>query len=390
MSNAHSNRIAHLMKLSAHLAGFFNQSSYAKRIGDPAIADFVFGNPHEPVIPGLVPALQTHLEPQNKDWFAYKGNEKASRQHVAATLQDWRGIPFEPPDIFLTNGAFAALSVVLTAVADPGDEVIFISPPWFFYETLIAAAGAVPVRVKCDMQTFDLDLEAIEAAITDKTRAVIVNTPNNPTGRIYSPDRLAALAQLLEKATERVGRPIYLMSDEAYSRIVFDGQAFHSPTEFYPRTFLIYTYTKTLLAPGQRIGYIALPPAMPAREQIRPALEVAQYATGYAFPNALMQYALPDIEALSIDVEHYQHKRDLMVPALREMGYEVNSPAGTFYLMVRSPIEDDLAFAERLAAEDVFVLPGAVAEIPGYFRVSLTANEEMIQRALPGFAKAIG
>lgn len=325
-----SNRITHLMGLTEHLDGFFTESAWAQGMHGPNICDFVLGNPHEPIVNGLVNALQTHSEPQNKDWFAYKENETASREHVVATLRVWRGLPFQPEDIFLTNGAFAAISVALTALIDPGDEVIFVSPPWFFYESLIAAAGANPVRVKCDMETFDLDLAAIEAAITARTRAIIINTPNNPTGRIYPPATLEALANNLKHASERIGRPIYLLSDEAYSRIVYKGHDFHSPTAFYPHTLLIYTYTKTLLAPGQRIGYIALAPDMPDKKPLRSALHTAQFVTGFAFPNALMQYALPDIERLSIDVAHYQQKRDRMVTALRDMGYAVNPPEGTF------------------------------------------------------------
>lgn len=152
---------------------------------------------------------------------------------------------------------------------------------------------------------------------------------------------------------------------------------------------MLYTYGKVLLTPGQRIGYIALPPTMPDRELMRNALFVSQLVTGWAFPNALLQYALPDLERVSIDIENLQHKRDWMVGELGEMGYDVHSPEGTFYLLPRSPWADDWAFCELLAGRDIFVLPGTVCEIPGYFRISLTANESMIERALPGFAAAM-
>ena len=197
------------------------------------------------------------------------------------------------------------------------------------------------------------------------------------------------MAGLLTHASARIGHPIYLISDEAYSRIVFDGRAYHSPTAFYPHTFLIYTYGKTLLTPGQRLGYIALPPTMPGREQLRTALFVSQLLTGYAFPNALLQHALSDLEQLSIDVEHLQRKRDRMVAALRDIGYELHVPEGTFYLLPRSPLADDLAFIELLAEQNIFCLPGTVVELPGYFRISLTANDAMIEQALPGFATAL-
>jgi aspartate aminotransferase len=304
-------------------------------------------------------------------------------------LRERRGLAFEADDILLTNGAFAALAVVLGTIINPGDEVIFLSPPWFFYEALIAAAGAQPVRVKIDPTTFDLDLDAIAAAIGPRTRAIIVNSPHNPTGKLYSAATLERLASLLSEASARIGHPIYLLSDEAYSRIVFDGRVYHSPTAFYSNTFLVYTYGKTLLTPGQRLGYVALPPTMPDREQLRTALFVSQLLTGFAFPNALLQHALGDLEQLSIDIPHLQRKRDLLVGALREIGYEVHIPEGTFYLLPRSPLPDDLAFIELLAEQNIFCLPGTVVELPGYIRISLTANDAMIERSLPGFAAAL-
>lgn len=368
---------------------FFVESAWSRRDPkDPRNSDFVFGNPHEPPLPNVVSSFQRWIVPQTNDWYAYKDNEDAPRAAIASSLRTHIGLPFENEDIFLTTGAFTALSVSLAAIADPGDEIVFISPPWFFYEAMIAAQGLHPVRVPLDMTTFDLDIDAIGAALTERTRAVIINSPHNPTGMIYPPTTLERLANLLTRISERKGEPIFILSDESYSRIVFDGQQHHSPTRFYPHTFLIYTYGKTLLIPGQRAGYIALPPTMPQRDIIRSALFAAQLSTGYVFPNALLQYALPELETLSIDVAHLQRKRDWLVAALREIGYDVHVPAATFYLMVRSPWQDDWAFTELLATHHIFCLPGSVAELPGYFRLSLTASDAMIDRALPGFAAA--
>lgn len=383
-----SERITQAMNRLGPVAQFFTASTYAQHAGEPGICDFAVGNPHELALPGFVHALGQYVAPQNNSWFGYKNNEPEARAAVVAGLRERRGLPFEVDDIFLTNGAFAALAVVLGAIVDPGDEVIFLSPPWFFYEALIAAAGARPVRVTINPLTFDPDLAAVEAAIGPRTRAILINSPHNPTGKIYSDTMLKELASLLTQASARIGHPISLISDEAYSRIIFDGRAYHSPTAFYPHTFLIYTYGKTLLTPGQRLGYIALPPTMPEREQLRMALFVSQLLTGYAFPNALLQHALSDLEQLSIDVTHLQRKRDRMVAALRDIGYDLHVPEGTFYLLPRSPLADDLAFIERLAEQNIFCLPGTVVELPGYFRISLTANDAMIEQALPGFATA--
>ncbi len=368
---------------------FFTESSYARKAGMPGVNDFAVGNPHEMPLPGLVNALQRRAVPQDEEWFAYKTSEPRSQEIIAASLREWRGIPFEPADIALTNAGFGALAIGLKAVTNPGDEVIFSRPPWFFYRVLCVEAGLVPVAVDTVPETFDLDLEAIAAAITPRTRVLIVNTPNNPTGRIYPPETLTALARLLEEASRRNGRTIYILSDEPYSRIIFDDHSFHSPTTYYSNTLLAYSYGKVLLAPGQRIGFLALPPTMPDREELRRSIFLVQLAGAHMWPNALLQHALGDLDTLSIDIGHFQRKRDRMVSALREMGYQVHVPEGTFYLLPRSPWPDDVAFADVLGEYDILVLPGSVAEIPGYFRISLTASDAMIERSLPGFAAAI-
>jgi aspartate aminotransferase len=360
------------------------------RSQQPDIANFAVGNPQEMPLPGYVDALSRALEPQDKDWFAYKFSEPRSRAAVARSLTARTGLDWDPDDVFMTNGGFAALAVTFRAILDPGDEVIFLSPPWFFYEVLIRAAGGVPVRVPLDPPAFDLDPQAIEAAITPRTRAVLVNTPHNPSGRVYPSAALAALASTLEAAGRRLGWPIHLVSDEPYNRILFDGRQFHSPAQSYPSTIVTYSYGKTLLAPGMRIGYIAVPPTTPEREELREAIFVSQIASGYAFPNALLQHAIEDLERLSIDVGALERRRDRFVPALRAMGYQTTMPEGTFYVMVQAPSPDDEAFANRLAELGVLVLPGSVVEVPGWFRLSLTASDEMVERALPRFAEARG
>jgi len=384
-----SHRMNRIQETMSSFLAFFNNPLFTQANQDPHACDFMLGNPHEMPMPEYVSALQRWSIPQNKDWFAYKMNEEHPRQVLAENLQRTRGLAFHPEDIFLTTGAFGALAVGLNAILDPGDEVIFISPPWFFYETLIVAAGGTPVRVKIDHQSFDLNLSAIEAAISPVTRAIIINSPNNPTGKIYPKETLEKLANLLTANSHRNERPIILISDESYNRIIFDKQPFYSPANYYPNTFVVYTYGKTLLAPGQRLGYLALAPGMQDVQAMRLAIFTAQFTTAYAIPNALLQHALPDLEKLSIDIAHLQEKRDRLVTGLQDMGYELHSPEGTFYLLPRSPLEDDFAFIRLLADQHVYCLPGTVCEVPGYFRISITANDEMIERGLPGFARAI-
>lgn len=351
--------------------------------------DFTFGNPHQMPDDRYVDTLRNALTPQNDQWFAYQTNGAPAREAVAESLQRLLEVPFQPEDIYLTSGGFAAIALALKTVADPGDEVIYSLPPWFLYEPLVLEAGLVPVKVTINTTTFDLDLDAIEAAITERTRVVIVNTPNNPTGRIYPPELLRRLAELLEAASNRIGRRIYLVSDEPYNRIVFDGLRFHSPVEFYAHTLLAYSYGKTHLSPGMRVGYLAVPPTMPQRNEMRPAINSLQVAMGWIYPSTLLQHALPELEKFSIDINQLQRRRDRMVQELSRMGYRVWPPEGTFYLYIPSPITDDEAFTESLARRNVLVLPGVMFETPGFFRISLTANEDMIERSLPAFEAAI-
>ena len=364
---------------------FVNDAEAGNAALNADASDLQFGNPQEMPLPEIQQALTRWAAPQNKDWFAYKFSDPKAIQVAVQSLRKHIGIEFDPADVSMTTGAFGGLASTLRAVLDPGDEVIYLSPPWFFYVPMVISNGAKAVRVDFEPPAFELPVEAIERAITERTRAIIVNTPHNPSGRVLTPEELQRLAALLNRAP----RPIYLLSDESYNRILYDGRAHHSPVRYYDRSFLIYTYGKTLVAPWQRIGYIAMPPSMPDREELRTALFVAQSITAYAYPNALMQYAMGDLEKASVDVAALQRRRDRIVSALDEMGYETVKPQGTFYVLVRSPLEDDVAFTRLLAQENVFVLPGRLFELPRWFRISLTANDDMVERALPGFERAL-
>ncbi len=383
--SAHSKTVESMLQYLEPVLAHVSDLALERRATQPDACDFRFGNPQEMPLPQIQQALTKWVAPQNKDWFAYKFSEPQAVEVAVESLRGRVGIDFDPRDIAMTTGAFGALASTLRAILDPGDEVIYLSPPWFFYVPMILSCGAHPVRVAFEPPDFALPLEAIAAAVSPRTRAIIVNTPHNPSGRVLTVDELRRLAGVLSAADH----DIYLISDESYCRILFDGREHHSPVRFYDRSFLIYTYGKTLLAPGQRIGYIAMPPTMPEREKLRDALFVAQTALGWTFPNALMQYAMGDLEHATIDVPAMQLRRDRIVEALTEMGYEVVKPEGTFYVMVRSPLADDLAFMNRLAEEKVFVLPGRMFELPGWFRVSLTANESMVDRSLVGFERAL-
>jgi aspartate aminotransferase len=383
-----SEPIQRIAAVFGNVVTYFNRAQEVREARRDRISDFAAGDPQEMQSDAYVDALRKSTVPENPFWFQYRMSEPSAQEVVASSLRDYLGIAFEPEDIAMTNAAIAALAVTFRVLCQPGDEVIIIQPPHFLYEPLIMGAGASAVRVPVVPETFDLDVDAIEAAITPNTRAVVVNTPHNPTGRIFPPEQLERLAAVLTEASER-HQPIYLLSDEAYNRILFDEREFHSPVAFYPRSLLLYSYGKVLLAPGERIGYIAMPPNNPDRELLRIGLIAGQVLSGWAFPNVILQYALGDLEELSVDVKHLQGKRDLMIERLTGMGYELHTPEATFYLMPKSPLEADVAFCDLLMDEDILAMPGKMLEWPGYFRLSLTASDEMIERALPGFERAI-
>ncbi|HEY7600815.1 MAG TPA: aminotransferase class I/II-fold pyridoxal phosphate-dependent enzyme [Candidatus Limnocylindrales bacterium] len=369
----------------------FFSGAYAELAGAPGVANFAVGNPHELALPAYVDALARHLPPQDADWFAYKMSEPNAREVVARSLGELTGLDWDPLDIQMTNGGFAAIAVALRMLLEPGDEAVYLSPPWFFYEQLILAADGLPVRVPLTPPRFELELAKIEAAITPRTRVVMLNSPHNPSGRVYPLADLRRLADLLERAGARIGRPIYLLSDEPYRRILFDDVRFHSPAEAYPHTIVTYSYGKQLLAPGMRIGYLTWPPTLPAaeRERLRDDAFVHQCAAGYLFPNADLQHALADLEPLLIDMSQMQRRRDRMVAELGAMGYQPTTPEGTFYILARSPLPDDEAFCRILNRHRILVLPGTIVELPGWFRISLTASDEMVERGLPGFRAAM-
>lgn len=352
---------------------------------DPDALDLTFGNPHEMALPGLPAALRAHAEPRSVDWFAYKSSERPAQEVVAAALSRELGLAFEPDDVAMTQGAFGAMSLAFALLADAGDEVVIPVPGWFCYEPMLRAADLVPVGAPLDPVSFDLDVDAIARAITPRTRIVVVNSPANPTGRIYPGSAWQALAEVLELASRAHGRRIWLLSDEPYRRIRFDGVDFTSPAGAYPWTLIDYSYGKVLLAPGQRLGYLALSPLIPTAEraELRTALFPLGLAIGWGFPDAVMQYSVPDLEKLSLDMPELTRKRDRMYGALADAGFEVTRPEGTFYLWGRAPGGDAVRFCTALEARGVYVMPGTLFAQPRHFRISLTATMEMIDRAVP-------
>lgn len=359
---------------------------------DPDALDFTFGNPHELALPGLTDAIRAQVEPQTVEWFAYKTSEPEAQRTVADGLRSELGLPFEPEDIAMTQGAFGAISLALALLTDAGDEVVIPVPGWFCYEPMLYAADLVPVRAALEPESFDLDVDAIAGAISARTRVVIVNSPANPTGRVYSDETWRRLADVLESASKEHGRRIWLLSDEPYRRIRFDGIGFPSPALAYPWTLIDYSWGKVLLAPGQRLGYLALSPLIPKaeRDELRAATFPLGLAIGWGFPDAVMQYAVPALEDVSIDMAELTRKRDRLYDALVGAGVEVTRPEGTFYLWGKAPGGDAQAFCDALAERGVHLMPGTLFDQPHHFRISLTATMDSIERAIPPLVEVAG
>jgi aspartate aminotransferase len=276
---------------------------------------------------------------------------------------------------------------MMKLLANPGEEIIYSVPSWFCYAPMAHLHGLKPVVVPMTT-SFGLDLDALVGAINERTRILVVNSPHNPSGSIASTAELTELGARLEAINQRRQRPVWLLSDEAYREIIYSDGLFEPPVRHVRRSVICYSYGKRLLTPGQRIGYFAVSPFAPERDAVRDAMFFAQMATGWNFPSALMQYALPDLEKLVIDLNALERRRDRLCDGLEAVGYQVTRPKGAFYVLVRTPGSED-AFCEWLARRDVFVMPGSLCGIPDYVRLSLTASDDMVELALPKFNEAL-
>ena len=369
------------------------------------LCDFVYGNPREMALPQLLSTYHKYVEPLNIDWYAYcnaaNNNTRPSRDIVALNLSKrFAPIVFDSEDVYLVTGNVGGIYTCLSMLLNKDDEVIFPIPGWPFYEPMILGCQGTSIEVNINPNTFDLDLDAIRSKINNKTKILIINTPNNPTGIIYSRSILQSLSTLLlneydkrREEDDQHAQPIWIISDEAYNRILFDNNEFISPAQVYPYTFICYTYAKTLLNPGTRLGYVALSDQMPLEYRLifRKHLPLTQVANGFMLPDCVTQYMIQDIETLSIsiDMQCMQKKLDKVLNILSSIGYQVPlKPQGTFYILVVSPLKDDQEFCRLLSKYNVLCLPGSVCSIPGYFRICLTATEDMVDKSQYGFEQA--
>ena len=310
-----------------------------------------------------------------------------TRQAVAETLAQETGLPFSLSEVVMACGAAGAANVVLRTILNPGDEVIILAPYFVEYVYYIDNHNGVPVIVSTG-QDFQLDLPAIEAAITSQTRGIIVNSPNNPSGAVYSGEQLEVLAQLLRRKQEEHGSEIFLLSDEPYRRLIYDDLVYPQVFPHYENTIVVNSHAKDLGLPGERIGYIAVHPAYPQRQELVDGLIFCTRTLGFVNAPALMQHVIQSLQGISVDVADYQRKRDYLYSQLTEMGYSVVKPQGAFYLFPRSLLEDDGAFVDALQEWNVLTVPGKGFGTPGHFRISYCVEDWVLEGAMKGFAAA--
>jgi len=311
-----------------------------------------------------------------------------TRQAVADTLSAETGLDFSGGDVIMTCGAAAAANVVLKTILNEGDEVIILAPYFFEYLYYIDNHGGVAVVAACDDQ-FQPDLAKIEAVVTEKTRAILINSPNNPSGAVYSEERLTGLAALLERKQAEHGTEIFIISDEPYRRIIFDGISFPQVLPQYDNSVVVTSHAKDLALPGERIGYIAVNPNYADKEELSAGLSFCNRTLGFVNAPALMQHIVRNLQGVSVDAGYYEKKRDYLCRHLGELGYDVFRPQGAFYLFPRAPIEDDVAFCKTLLNSNVLVVPGTGFGTSGYFRISYCVEDWVLEGAVKGFAAAI-
>jgi len=387
------------MAIAKKINGFMTQSSFIRKMfeegvrlkqkhGAENVFDFSLGNPNvDP--PEAVKAKLRELvsaEIPGKHMYMPNAGYPETRSAVAAELSASRGIALTADQIVITCGAGVALNVILKTILDPGEEVIIPAP--FFVEYRFYVDNACgETRIIPPREDFSLDLEAIGEAITEKTKAVLINSPNNPTGKVYDEASIRGLAALLTERGKALNREICLISDEPYSEIVYDGVTVPSVMKIYPHSFIASSYSKSLSLPGERIGYIAVNPAMSGLGEVLGGITLCNRILGFVNAPALMQRAIAGLRGVRVDVETYRRKRDLLCDGLASVGYRVTKPEGAFYLFPKTPIADDVRFAEALRKRRILTVPGSGFYGPGHIRIAYCVDDATILGAIEGFGE---
>jgi aspartate aminotransferase len=383
-------RIQEAIQGSSWIRKMFEEGARLKALHGPDnVFDFSLGNPDLDPPKRFRQELKVVAGGEMTGAHAYMPNAglKETREAVAAYVSKEQGAELTAEHILMTCGAAGALNCILKALLDPGDEVI-VSAPYFVEYGFYAENHGGRIRVVPTRSDFSLDLEAIDAAINSATKVILINSPNNPTGQVYDESSLRTLGELLTDQSRRLGKTLYLVSDEPYRKIVYDGVAVPSILAAYRNSVVATSYSKDLSLPGERLGYAAVHPEADQAEALMGGMVLANRILGFVNAPALMQRVVQRLQGACVDVRLYQIRRDIFCRGLAEAGYDVVRPRGAFYLFPRSPIADDVAFVRLLQQKNVLVVPGSGFGAPGYFRIAYCVPERTIEASLPGFAWA--
>ncbi|TEB16952.1 Aspartate aminotransferase [Pelotomaculum sp. FP] len=380
-------------KIESSLAGasfirkMFEEGERLRKIHGPEkVYDFSLGNPSGEPPKAIKERLKKlALEPvQGMHRYMSNAGYADTRRAVAELLTGQTGLPFTEDHIVMTCGAGGALNVALKTLLDPGDEVIVLAPFFMEYKFYIDNHGGV-LQIAHTDEDFMLDMHAIEEAITPKTKAIIINSPNNPTGVVYDAYSLAMLGNLLKAKEQETGRQIFVISDEPYAKIVYDNITVPSVFKYIKNSIIVTSHSKDLSLPGERIGYLA---ASPNIEEIGLFIEGAIFCNrtlGFVNAPALAQRLVTGLQGENADVAEYQEKRDILFDNLTAMGYQMVKPHGAFYLFPKSPLPDDVEFVRKAQEHNILVVPGSGFAKSGYFRISYSVDKQMILNSLPAF-----
>ena len=361
-------------------------------VGRENVYDYSLGNPSIPAPAGVNQAIREILDELPSlaiHGYTSATGDLGARTAIADDLNARYNAGVRPGDLFLGCGAAPELISVLRALAVPGAEVMAIAPFFPEYRPFTEASGAAFVVVPADVPAFQIDLAAVEAAITEHTQAIIINSPNNPSGTVYTEKTLKALADLLTRKSEEIGHPIYIIADEPYRELVYGGVEAPFIPNIYPNTVVCYSYSKSLSLPGERIGYVYVPQQCADHDALFAAIAGAARAAGHVCAPSLMQKVIARCTHLRPDLEAYDENRRLLSEGLKGFGYEMADPDGAFYLFVKAPGGDAAAFSEKAKQKDLLVVPGGDFGCPDYFRICYCVSKEMILKSLPVFGELI-
>lgn len=384
-----SRKIRTSMEKSSWIRRMFEEGEERKaKFGAENVFDFSLGNPNLEPPPRFKQVIDELANDPSAGLHAYMPNAGfvETRQAVADYLNRINISTITADEIVMTVGAGGGLNVVLKTLLNPGDEVIIPKPYFVEYDFYLDNHQGTP-RLISTKEDFSLDLDALEEAVTERTKAVLINSPNNPTGKVYHIEKLKELAVLLSHYSSKFGQPIYLISDEPYRKIIYDNITVPSLFDVYNESFVVTSFSKDLSLPGERIGYVAAHPDISDKRMTVAGMVFCNRILGYVNAPAFMQRAISALLEESVEISVYQKKRDTLCDALASFGYDFETPEGAFYLFPRTPVEDDVDFVLALQEENVLTVPGSGFGGPGHFRIAYCVPDAVIERALPGFEK---